>query len=170
MLDWLACFAFNWFQRDLCLQLNINIRCRRNSANTLSVEFAAKSFFPIFPEIKKRIHGDECISATPVDAVFQPYVSVAPPSKVLQWNKHSQKQKGSIPDQNIQKRCKEWYQKNLFRLSFKPDLANCGRLTKIDFTHWRQRFSTTRNVFNWSTGRAMHLGWTWAFNTSRQFM
>ena len=33
------------------------------------------------------------------------------------------------------KRCKEKYQKNLFRLSFKPDLANCGRLTKIDFTH-----------------------------------
>ena len=52
MLDWLACFAFNWFQRDLCLQLNI--RCRRNSANTLSVEFTAKSFFPISPEIKKR--------------------------------------------------------------------------------------------------------------------
>ena len=33
------------------------------------------------------------------------------------------------------KRCTEKYQKNLFRLSFKPDLANCGRLTKIDFTH-----------------------------------
>ena len=105
MLDWLACFAFNWFQRDLCLQLNI--RCRRNSANTLSVEFTAKSFFPISPEIKKRIHGDECTSATPVDAVFQPYVSVAPPSKVPQWNKPSQKQKGSIPDQNIQKDVKK---------------------------------------------------------------
>ena len=62
------------------------------------------------------------------------------------------------------KRCKEKYQKNLFRLSFKPDLANCGRLTKIDSTHWRQRFSTTRNVFFlWSTGRAIHLGWTWPF-------
>ena len=44
------------------------------------------------------------------------------------------------------KRCKEKYQKNLFRLSFKPDLANGGRLTKIDSTNWRQRFSTTRNV------------------------
>ena len=32
------------------------------------------------------------------------------------------------------KRCKEKYQKNLFRLSFKPDLANCGRLTKTDST------------------------------------
>ena len=42
--------------------------------------------------------------------------------------------------------CKEKYQKNLFRLSFKPDLANWGRLTKIDSTNWRQRFSTTRNV------------------------
>ena len=28
------------------------------------------------------------------------------------------------------KRCKEKCQKNLFRLSFQPDLANCGRLTK----------------------------------------
>ena len=59
MLDGLACFAFNCFQRDLCLQLNI--RCRRNSENTLSVVFTPKSFFPISPEIKKnRIHGDEC--------------------------------------------------------------------------------------------------------------
>ena len=33
------------------------------------------------------------------------------------------------------KRCKGKYQKNLLRLSFKPDLANCGRLTKIDFRH-----------------------------------
>ena len=108
MLDWLACFAFNWFQRDLCLQLNINIRCRRNSANTLSLEFAAKSFLPISPEIKKkRINGDECTSATPVDEIFQPYVSIAPPSKVLQWNKRLQKQKGSIPDQNIQKDVKK---------------------------------------------------------------
>ena len=47
-----SCFAFNLFQRDLCLQLNIKIRYRRNSPNTLSVEFAAKSFFPISPEIK----------------------------------------------------------------------------------------------------------------------
>ena len=28
------------------------------------------------------------------------------------------------------KRCKEKYQKNLFRLSFKPDLANCGKINK----------------------------------------
>ena len=33
------------------------------------------------------------------------------------------------------KRCKEKCQKNLFRLSFQPDLANCGRLTTIDSTH-----------------------------------
>ena len=32
------------------------------------------------------------------------------------------------------KRCKEKYQKNLFSLSFKPDLANSGRITKIDST------------------------------------
>ena len=103
MLDWLTCFAFNWFQRDLCLQLNI--RCRRNSANTLSVEFTAKSFFPISPEIKKRIHGDECTSATPVDTV-----------RTFRWRRHAiesaavkqtQKQKGSIPDQNIQKDVKK---------------------------------------------------------------
>ena len=61
------------------------------------------------------------------------------------------------------KRCKEKYQKNLFRLPFKPDLANCGRLTKINSTQRRQRFSNKRNVFSCSTGRAMHLGRTWAF-------
>ena len=33
------------------------------------------------------------------------------------------------------KRCKEKYQTNVFRLSFKPDLANYGRSTKIDSTH-----------------------------------
>ena len=32
------------------------------------------------------------------------------------------------------KRCKEKYQKNLFSLSFKPDLGNSGRITKIDST------------------------------------
>ena len=105
MLDWLAYFSFNWFQRHLCLQLNI--RGRGNSANTLSVEFAAKGVFPISPKIKKRIHRDECTSATPVDEVFQAYVSMAPSLKVLQWNKHSQKQKGLIPDQNIQKDVKK---------------------------------------------------------------
>ena len=145
MLDWLACFAFNWFQWDLCLQLNI--RCRKNSANTVSVEFTPKSFFPISPEIKKPIHGDECTSATPVDADFQPYVSMAPPSKVLQWKQTLTERKRLDTTPKYPKRCKEKYQKNLFRLSFKPDLANCGRLTKIDSTHWKQPFSTTRNVF-----------------------
>ena len=33
------------------------------------------------------------------------------------------------------KRCKEKYQKKLFRLSLKTDLAICERLTKIDSTH-----------------------------------
>ena len=122
MLDWLTCFAFNWFQRDLCLQLNINIRCRRNSAKTLSVEFAAKSFFPISPEIKKTDSRRRMYFGDPVDAVFQPLAcsrsgcgaqrgkwgaSLAPPSKVLQWNKHSQKPKSSIPDQNIQQDVKK---------------------------------------------------------------
>ena len=50
----------------------------------LSVGFAAKSFFPISPEIKKWIHEDECTSATTVDAVFQPYVLMGQPLKVLQ--------------------------------------------------------------------------------------
>ena len=144
MLDWLACFAFNWFQRDLCLQLNINMRCSRNSANTLSVELAAKSLFTISPEIKKQI--ERCAHR-----------------KCSETNTHRNKRLDTRP--KYPKRCKENYQKNLFRLSFKPDLANCGRLTKTDSTHWRQRFSTTRNVFFffWSTGRAIHLGWTWAF-------
>ena len=97
------------------------------------------------------------------DPDFQPYVSMAPPSKVLQWKQTLTERKRLDTTPKYPKRCKEKYQKNLFRLSFKPDLANCGRLTKIDFTHWRQRLSTTRNVFYWSTGRAMHLGWTWAF-------
>ena len=73
----------------------------------MSVEFTPKSFFPISPEIKKPMHGDGCTSATPVDADVQPYVSMALASKVRQWNKHSQKQKGSIPDQNIQKDVKK---------------------------------------------------------------
>ena len=105
MLDWLACFAFNWFQRDLCLQLNI----REGTQQTL-IETKRLDTRPKYP-----------------------------------------------------KRSKEKYQRNLFRLSFKPDLANCGRLTTIDSAHWRLRFSTTRNVFFWSTGRAMHLRWTWTF-------
>ena len=106
MLDWLACFAFNWFQRDLCLQLNI--RCRRNSANTLSVEFAAKSFFPISPEITKTDSRRQIYFRDfRRRSLSTGHFDQAPPSKVLQWNKHSQKQKGSIPDQNIQKDVKK---------------------------------------------------------------
>ena len=139
MLDWLASFAFNWFQQDLCLQLNI--QCRRNSANMVSVEFAAKSFFPICPEIKK------------MDSQRLMYFGNRPPSKrssnrTFWWHRqrkfcsetNTQKQNGSIPDQK--------YQENLFRLSFTPDLMNYGRFTKIDSTHWGQRFSTTQNVFS----------------------
>ena len=144
MLDWLACFAFNWFQRDLCLQLNI--RCRRNSANTLSVEFTAKSFFPISPGIKKtdsrrRMYfGDPRRRGLPTVR----FGGAAIESTAVKQTLTETKRLDTRP--KYPKRCKEKYQKNLFRLSFKPDLANCGRLTKIDSTHWRQRFSTTRNV------------------------
>ena len=169
MLDWLACIAFNWFQRDLRLQLNINIRCRRNSANTLFVEFAAKSFFPISPEIKKtdprrgRYFGDPGWCGLPTVR----FDGAAIESTAVKQTLTETKRLDTRP--KYPKRCKEKYQKNLFRLCFKPDLANCGRVTKIDSTHWRQRFSTTRNVFFLSTGRAMHLGWTWAlsYNFSR---
>ena len=161
MLDWLACFAFNWFQRDLCLQLNI--RCRRNSANTLSVEFAAKGFFLISPEIKKtdsrrRMYfGDPHRRGLPTVRFDGAAIeSIAVKQALTETKRLDTRPK-------YPKRCKEKYQKNTFRLSFKPDLANCGRLTKIDSTQWRQRFSTTRNVFSWSTGRAMHLGRTSAF-------
>ena len=65
--------------------------------------------------------------------------------KCSETNTHRNKRLDTRP--KYPKRCKEKYQKNLFRLSFKPDLENCGRLTKIDSTHWRQRFSTTQNVF-----------------------
>ena len=47
------------------------------STNTLSVEFAAKSFFPISPKIKKKKKTDSrrrMYFGAPVDAVFQPYV------------------------------------------------------------------------------------------------
>ena len=149
MLDWLACFAFNWFQRDLCLQMNINyIRCRRNSANTLSVEFAARSFFPISPEIKKtdsrrRMYfSDPRRRSLPTVRFDCAAIEIAAVKQTLTQTKRLDTRP------KYPKRCKEKYQKNLFRLSFKPDLANCGRLTKIDSTHWRQRFSTTRNVFS----------------------
>ena len=163
MLDWLACFAFNWFQRDLCLQLNINIRCRRNSANTLSVEFAAKSFFPISPKIKKTDLQRRMYFGDPrrrgLSSVRFDGADIE--SNAVKQTLTETKRLDTRP--KYPKRCKEKYQKNLSRLSFKPDLANCGRLTKIDSTHWRQWFSTTQNVFFWSTGRAIHLGWTWAF-------
>ena len=149
MLDWLACFAFNWFQRDLCLQLNI--RCRRNSANTLSVEFTAKSFFPISPGIKKtdsrrRMYfGDPRRRGLPTMLPTVRFDGAAIESAAVKQTLTETKRLDTRP--KYPKRCKEKYQKNLFRLSFKPDLANCGRLTKIDSTQWRQRFSTTRNVF-----------------------
>ena len=152
MLDWLACFAFNWFQRDLCLQLNINIRCRRNSVNTLSVEFAAKSFFPISPEIKKtdsriRMYFDDPRRRGLPTVGFD---SAAIESTAVKQTLTETKRFDTRP--KYPKRCKEKYQKNLFRLSLKPDLANCGRLTKIGSTQWRQRFSTTINVFFFFSG------------------
>jgi len=73
----------------------------------LSVEFTVKSFFPISLEIKKtdsrrRMYfGDPCRRGVPT--VRFDGVAI----KMLQWNKHSQKQKGSIPDQNIQKDVKK---------------------------------------------------------------
>ena len=82
MLDWLACFAVNWFQLDLCLQLNI--RCGRNWANTLSVEFAAKSFFPISPEIKKNGFTETNVLRRPLSTRSSNRTfRLAPPSKVL---------------------------------------------------------------------------------------
>ena len=149
MLDWLACFAFNWFQRDLCLQLNI--RCRRNSANTLSVEFTAKSFFPISPGIKKtdsrrRMYfGDPHRRGLPTMLPTVRFDWAAIESAAVKQTLTETKRLDTRP--KYPKRCKEKFQKNLFRLSFTPDLANCGRLTKIDSTHWKQRFSTTWNFF-----------------------
>ena len=124
MLDWLACFAFNWFQRDLCLQLNI--RCRRNSANTLSVEFAAKSFFPISPKyIRRRMYfGDLHRRGFPTVR----FDGAAIKSTAVNQTLTETKRLHTRP--KYPKRCKEKCQKNLFRLSFQPDLANCGRLTK----------------------------------------
>ena len=142
MLDWLACFAFNWFQRDLCLQLNI--RCRRNSANTLSVEFAAKSFFPISPKnIRRRMYFSDLRRRGFPTVRFD---GAAIKSTAVNQTLTETKRLDTRP--KYPKRRKEKCQKNLFRLSFQPDLANCGRLTTIDSTHWRQRFSTTWNVFS----------------------
>ena len=141
MLDWLACFAFNWFQRDLCLQLNI--RCRRNSANTLSVEFAAKSFFPISPKnIRRRMYFSDLRRRGFPTVRFD---GAAIKSTAVNQTLTETKRLDTRP--KYPKRRKEKCQKNLFRLSFQPDLANCGRLTTIDSTHWRQRFSTTWMFF-----------------------
>ena len=118
MLDWLACFAFNWFQRDPCLQLNI--RCKRNSANTLSVEFEAKSFFPISPEIKKD-------GFTETSVLWQPHRCSLPTvrfngaameSTTVRQTLTKTKRLDTRP--KYPERCKEKYQKNLFRLSFQP--------------------------------------------------
>ena len=126
MLDWLACFAFNWFQRDLWLQLNINTRCRRNSANTLSVEFAAKSFFPISPKnIRRRMYFSDLRRRGFPTVRFD---GAAIKSTAVNQTLTETKRLDTRP--KYPKRRKEKCQKNLFRLSFQPDLANCGRLTK----------------------------------------
>ena len=49
---------------------------------------------------------------------------------------------------NYPKRCKEKYQKNMFRLSFKPNLANSGRLTKIDSTSEGSDFQLREMYFS----------------------
>ena len=148
MLDWLACFAFNWFQQDLCLQLNI--QCRRNSANMVSEEFAAKSFFPICPEIKKMdsrrlmYFGNPSRSGLPTVRFDGTTIQSSAVKRTLR------KKNSSMPDQK--------YQENLFRLSFTPD-----------FNELLQRLTlhTEGSDFQLgsSTGCAMHLGWTWAFKT-----
>ena len=145
MLDCLACFAFNWFQRDPCLKLSI--RCKRNSANTLSVEFEAKSFFPISPEIKKDEFTETSVLRQPrrYSLPTVRFNGAAIESTTVKQTLTKTKRLDTRP--KYTKRCKEKYQKNLFRLSFQPDLANCGRLTTIDSTHWRQRFSTTWMFF-----------------------
>ena len=138
------------------------------STNTLSVEFAAKSFFPISPEMKKKTDsrrpmyfGDPRRRGLPTMLPTVRFDGAAIESAAVKQTLTETKRLDTRP--KYPKRCKEKYHKNLFRLSFKSDLANCGTLTKIDSTYWRQRFSTTRNVFFWSTGRAIHLGWTRAF-------
>ena len=81
-------------------------------------------------DYKKRIHGDECSSATSVDAVFQPYVSpgAAIESAAVKQTLTETKRLDTRP--KYPKRCKEKYQKNLFRLSFKPDLAPVWKMNK----------------------------------------
>ena len=101
----------------------------------LSLEFAAKSFFPISPEIEKRdsrrrmYFGDRRRRDLPTvrfdGAAIQ---SIAVKQTLTETKRLDTRPK-------YLKRCKEKYQKNLFRLPFKPDLANYGRLTKIDSTH-----------------------------------
>ena len=158
MLHWLACFAFNWFQRDLCLQLNINIRCGRNSANTLSVEFVAKSFFPISPEIKetdsrRRMYfGDPRRRGLPTVGFDGAAIeSTAVKQTLTESNRLDTRPK-------YPKRCKEKYQNNLFRLSFNPDLANLWRINKDWLDTLKAAICNYAKCFFWSTGRAMHLG------------
>ena len=43
--------------------------------------------------------------------------------------------------------------RNLFRLSFTPDLANCGRLTKIDSTRKAAIFNYAKCFIFWITRR-----------------
>ena len=146
MLDWLACFAFNWFQRDPCLQLNI--RCKTNSANMLSVEFEAKSFFSTSPEIKKDGFMETSVLWRPRRCSLPTVRFNRATIEITTVKQTLTKTKRLDTRQKYPKRCKAKYQKNLLRLSFQPDLANSGRLTTIDSTHWRQWFSTTWNVFS----------------------
>ena len=122
-------------------------------------DFAAKSFFPISPEIKKtdsrrRMYfGDPRLRGLPTVRFDGATVeSIAVKQTLTETKRLDTRPK--CPN-----RCKEKYQKNPFRLSFQPDLANCRRLTN------------GRNVFFfWNTGRAMHLGWTCAFKTLFRFL
>ena len=121
--------------REISLQLNINIRCRRNLANTLSVEFAAKSFFRISPEIKKTdpqrqmYFGDLSRCSLPTVR----FSGAAIESTAVKQTLTATKRLDTRP--KYPERCKEKNQKHLFRLPFKQNFANCGRLTRIDSTH-----------------------------------
>ena len=105
----------------------------------MSVEFTAKSFFPISPGIKKKdsrrrmYFGDTRRRGLPTMLPTVRFDGAAIESAAVKQTLTETKRLDTIP--KYPKRCKEKYQKNLLRLSFKPDLANCRRLTKIDFTH-----------------------------------
>ena len=91
-----------------------------------------KASFPSLQRLKKkkRIHGDECTSATSVEAVFQPYVSPGAAIESAVVKQTLTETKGLDTRPKYPKRCKEKYQKNLFRLSFKPDLAPVLKMNK----------------------------------------